>query len=120
MKTIYYAHSMAIYNKPQEQRDVAMLEAAGFKVMNPNAPEHELAYKAAGGLGMHYFEELVNRCDALAFRAHPDGSIGAGMMAEILRAQDSGKPVIELPSNLRRRYLTVDQTREYLREAGQR
>ena len=120
-RRIYYAHSMSIYGRPQEQRDIAMLEALGFEVVNPNKSEHQAGYEAPTPFGgMSYFCDLVRSCDALAFRAHPDGSIGAGMMAEIKAAQDDGKPVIELPHSLSRRYLTVEQTREYLREAGQR
>ena len=43
--------------------------------------------------------------------------IGAGVFKEI---QSVDVPVIELPSSISRRGLTVEQTREYLREVGQR
>lgn len=110
---VYYAHSMSIYNTPQEQRDIDLLESIGFEVVNPNKEIHNQGYKDQG---MQYFVELVNECDIIAFRAHPDGSIPAGVAKEI----DTGKPVIELPSMVSMRVLSVDQTRQYLKEVGQR
>lgn len=126
MTTIYYAHCMAIYNTPQEARDVALLEALGFAVCNPNAPAHAEAVaqlKGTGGPGtdvMPYFLNLVARCDALAFRALPGGILPAGVAAEITAAYDAKLSVIELPSWVDRRAFDVEETREYLREVGQR
>ena len=34
--TVYYAHPMAIYGTPQEDRDIETLENLGFTVVNPN------------------------------------------------------------------------------------
>jgi hypothetical protein len=56
----------------------------------------------------------------LAFRALPDGTIPSGVAQEIKWAGEAGIPVIELPSAVNRRTLTLDQTREYLKEIGQR
>ena len=69
---------------------------------------------------MEYFAELVRSCGAVAFRVLPDGSIPAGVAKEIAVANEVGKPVIELPSGISRRVITVEQTREYLAEVGQR
>lgn len=69
----YYAHCTAIYNTPQEQRDVETLLALGMGVLNPNCPECDHGYKA-----------------------------------------------VELPSAVSRRTLSVEQTREYMREVGAR
>lgn len=111
----YYAHCLAIYNTLQEQRDVKLLESLGFKVVNPNQPKYQEKYKTQG---MFFFKKLVQSCDIIAFRSLPSGEIPAGVAAEI----DNGLsiPVIELPSGISRRTLTVNQTREYLREIGQR
>jgi len=122
MKKIYYAHCQAIYNTPQEKRDVDLLEELGFEVINPNAPEHIGAVQKMKSREPHinvmeYFYSLVKQCDALAFRALPDGSIPAGVGGEL---NNLSIPVIELPSGISRRVLTVDQTREYLKEIGQR
>lgn len=114
---VYYAHSLHLYGSAQEARDVKLLEDLGFEVVNPNIPEHQLAYKASLG-GMYYFKELAKGCDALAFRAYPDGKIGAGVFTETMEMGE--KPVIELPSGMFRRGLSVEDTREYLKELGQR
>lgn len=113
---VYYARSIGIYNTKQGERDMALLRALGFEVVDPNRHEHDIGYKAEG---MAYFERLVQTCDALAFRANPDGSINAGVMKEIQTAQDR-IPVFELPSGIFRRGLTVDQTKALLREQGAR
>lgn len=115
---VYYAHSIALYNTKQEQRDVETLEALGFEVVNPNAPEHDVGYKREG---MAYFQGIIRACDALAFRGNPDGSVNAGVILEIKYAQEHfGMPVFELPSGLFRRGLSVDETRALLREQGAR
>ena len=126
-KLVYYAHCMAIYNTPQEKRDVELLESLGFDVLNPNAKEHiEEVMKTQqnklldkdeiGMLVMEYFSSLVDKCDIVAFRALPDGRIPAGIAKEIKR----GNMVFELPSGILKRTISVEETREYLREAGQR
>jgi hypothetical protein len=118
MKKVYYAHSIAIYNTPQEARDIDTLTKLGFEVVNPNAPEHEAGYKR---MGMDYFTAMIRDCDALAFRANPDGTINAGIAKEIEDALDEPSlPVFELPSGINRRTLTVGQTRATLREQGAR
>lgn len=115
--TLYYAHAITLYNTPQEVRDMAVFNTLGFNVINPNAPEHDAGYHAEG---MDYFRRVVNDADGLAFRALPDGSIPAGIAKEIEFCREAGKPVIELPSGIQRRVLTVEQTREYITEVGAR
>jgi len=115
---IYYAHSMHLYGSAQEARDIKLLEDLGFEVVNPNTPEHQLEAKTSGEMTMAYFERLAERCDALAFRALPDGNISAGVFTEIIGVE--GKPVIELPWGVSRRGLSIGDTREYLKELGQR
>ena len=140
---VYYAHSQAIYGTAQEIRDVNVLKQLGFEVVNPSDQEHQTmaekilveAEKARAkaaksqqpfmaGKGsekvMEYFTSLVEGTDAVAFRALPDGAIPAGVAKEIEWASQAGKPVIELPSGVSRRVITVEQTREYLKEIGQR
>lgn len=116
---IYYAHSIGLYESSQEHRDAILLARLGLEVVNPNAPEHQVAYSERG---MDYFRDLAAECDALAFRAHPDGMIPAGIAKEVAVARDAGKPVIELPHHwsLARRTLSVDETRTYLSETGAR
>ena len=113
---IYYAHCIAIYNTAQERRDLAALTMFG-NVINPNSKECSDRYKAQG---MAYFQQFSATCDAVAFRALPDGSIPSGVATEVQWFKDAGKTVLELPSQFLRRVLTVEQTREYLREIGNR
>lgn len=112
---VYYAHPVSLYGTKQEARDVATLEGLGFQVINPNGPQHQIGYEEGG---MDYFTRIVQACDAVAFRAFPDGSIGAGIAKEVRAAE--GKPVIELPSRVGGRALSVDDTREVLTEMGVR
>jgi len=114
---IYYAHSIALYDTPQEARDVALLGDLGFEVYNPNNEKDAAGYKT---FGMKHFQDIVQNCMALAFRANPDGSINTGVAEEIELARNSHQLVIELPSGVSRRKLTVQQTRELLREQGVR
>ena len=134
---IYYAHCVALYNTKQETRDIATLQALGFEVENPNDPLVEEACKwiredterfnrastrqlDPGEEVMKYFRQFATTCDAIAFRALPDGSIPAGVAKEIEYFREVGKPVIELPTALSTRVMTVDGTREYLKECGYR
>jgi hypothetical protein len=115
---IYYAHCVQIYNTKQEQRDVKLLQELGFKVENPNQPRHQKGYMDKG---MDYFiHGFLSFCDAIAFRALPDGSLPAGVAKEIDHFQKAGKPIIEIPGFVLRRRLSVEETRAYLHECGQR
>lgn len=114
---VYYAHPLSLYNTPQEARDIAALENMGFTVLNPNEAVHDAGYKVQG---MDYFKDIVQRCQGLAFRAFADGSIPAGIVKEIGYAREVGLPVIELPSAITRRALSVEATRETLSELGYR
>lgn len=107
----YYAHPMSLYGTPQEARDIKTLEKLGFEVVNPSQFVNP---------GMRFCLAAVEKCGVLAFRATPDGSVTSGVGAEIENAAKCGLPVIELPSALARRTLTVEQTYEYLQETGQR
>ncbi len=115
---VYYAHSMGIYNTPQETRDIETLMTLGFEVLNPNKPQYSKMAKERGG--MDVFRDLVQECDVLAFRAHVDMLIGSGVGLEIEWAEDLGMPIIELPSRIKHRTMDIATTREYLREVGQR
>lgn len=136
---VYYAHCMAIYGTPQEQRDIATITALGHVVINPNTPDIEktvtqiraevdefnrtaiAATRNAGNEIMaRVFLPLVEACDALAFRALPDGRIPAGVAYEICVAIEISRPVFELPHNLLGRRMTIQETKNYLAEVGQR
>lgn len=114
---VYYARSIALYDTPQGVRDIAMLSSLGFHVLDPDNPQSEAGYEREG---MTYFRTMIEQADVLAFRANPDGSINAGVAQEIEWAEQLGRPVIELPCGIKRRTLTVDQTRAHLREQGAR
>jgi hypothetical protein len=99
---VYYAHCMALYDTPQEKRDVQTLKLdLGWDVLNPNCPEHHCGAVQAREEAPHdphasmlYFKPLVESCNLLAFRALPDGAIPAGVFMEIKWARDAGIPVV--------------------------
>ena len=123
---VYYAHFMGIYNTPQEERDIATLEALGFNVINPNTPgiqvEVDTALKQESYMDMFntVFFSRVRECEVFAFRALPDGRIPGGVALEMEYAKDKNKLIIELPSGFHSRKMGKDDTREYLKEIGQR
>lgn len=114
---VYYAHSVSLYGTQQEKRDIDTLTKLGFEVLNPNDKFHTDNYAIHG---MNYFGELTKSCDLVAFRSLSDGSIGAGVAAEIDMFKSTGRPIIELPSGISRRKLTIEQTREHIIESGAR
>lgn len=131
----YYAHCQAIYDTPQEKRDIELLESLGFEVENPNTAKHKKEVKKmrdmfspalgdttnqASEMIMHYFADVVQECGVLAFRALPDGRIPAGIVTEMNVARNSAIPVIELPSGILKRSIGIEETREFLKEIGQR
>lgn len=89
------------------------LRSLGFDIVDPYAPEHQAACRAIKGRRpMGYFQALAVTADLIAFRAFPDGHVGAGLVAEMaafLTAKPGG-PVIELPADVRKRALGYDET----------
>jgi hypothetical protein len=116
-KLAYYAHCMSIYDTKQEERDVDTLQSLGFEVDNPNHFRHQDNWKT---YGMSYADALVFNADVVAFRALPDGRISSGVAYELRKAKEYGKTIIELPNSILSREMTIEQTREYLSEVGQR
>jgi len=126
---IYYAHCKAIYGTPREKRDIALLE-----VLNPaseqvakDLEEWKKSWDFEGTKArqgepdnMPFFINLVSKCDGLAFTPEPDGKIPCGVAKEIGEAIARGLPIIELPVGIMRRTLSLEETREYLRDVGER
>lgn len=127
-KTVYYAHFMGIYNTPQEKRDIATLKALGFDVLNPNdkhiQQEVNDYFEDPEADYMEMFEEIffsrVRECEVFAFKALPDGRIPGGVAMELKVAIEEKKLIIELPSGMFSRSMGKEDTREYLRDIGER
>jgi hypothetical protein len=119
---IYYAHNMGLYGTRQEARDIDTLNALGLEVVNPGhwSIIAEVALLPTSDERMAFFERYSVECDAVAFRALPDGAIPSGVAKEIAWFTALGKPVIELPNGILRRTMPLEETREYLRDMGQR
>jgi hypothetical protein len=134
MKRCYYAHVMALYDTPQEKRDLELIRRLGFEPVNPNNQTtydrcKQLRAQGRGGDIMEdIFKPIIQGdCDVLAFRALPGGDISSGVVKEINYARDAGLPVIELPWGLcyfdaieSPRAMGIEETRAYLKEVGQR
>jgi hypothetical protein len=113
----YYAHCKSLYGTAQEKRDMFLIASLGFEVVNPSAQEWQQLWQEKG---MDAKEDFAKMCDVIIFRALPQGAISAGVFKEIEAFQKFSKPVLELPSMISTRELTLEQTREYLHEVGQR
>jgi hypothetical protein len=112
---VYFARSISQYGSKQDLRDIELLHTLGFEVADPSTPDNQERYTQEG---MDWFLQMVTECDMLIFRAHPDGSIPAGVSAEIKEAMASNLFVLEMPNGIAKRTLSVDETREYLRNIG--
>jgi hypothetical protein len=119
MKKAYYARPISIDDTPQAERDIALICEMGFAPYPVGVDKVRalVGYKAAG---MIAFKSYVEECAALFFRAFPDSSIGAGVAKEIAWAQEMNIPVVEIPRQIERRTLSVEDTKAMLSELGQR
>lgn len=124
MMKVYYAHSVGIYGSKQEARDINTLKFLGFEVVNPNTPEIqreiELYKLKHPDTLMTYFDNILDNCDALAFRAHADGQIGSGVAYELDYINKQYKPIIELPTIYSKRILSYEETSQWLKYSGNR
>lgn len=117
MNKVYYAHPVSIYNTKQEERDILLLKKLDFEISNPNELKHQKGYQKEG---MNYFNSVIENCNFLCFRSFPNGDIPAGIAKEIEYAKSLNKIIFELPSGILKRILSIEQTREYLTENGNR
>lgn len=115
----YYARPISVDGTKQADRDMALIAAMGFEAY-PVADDKVAALERYRAVGMEAFKPYVLDCAVLVFRAFPDGSIGAGVAKEIAWAQEAGIPVIEIPRQISRRTLSVEDTKAMLAELGQR
>lgn len=117
---VYLAHPVSEYGSERQRKIVAVIEASGRTVENPDRPYHQAGYKEHG---MRYFEDLVCNCDELAFLRFPDGAIGAGVAKEIEAALRSGMRVYDasggalaaIDGMMPEPVLSVEETRDRLR-----
>lgn len=127
---VYYAHSLHLYGKPQEFRDIVLLAGIGFEVINPSSRIHTdmcntirqkyPIYDEGSAEIMKYFMGVVDECSIVAFRAHPDGKIPSGVGMEVRRGIEKGKKIIELPTLINYRFMEKAETRQYLELLGER
>ena len=118
-KKAYYARPISIDGTPQAARDMALIESLGFAPYPVSEDKAEAIRQYRAG-GMEAFKPYVLASQALVFRAFPDGSIGRGVATEIEWAQAAGIPVMEIPRQIARRTLSVEDTKAMLAELGQR
>lgn len=119
----YYAHPMLCYDSLIEEVDLALLQALGFEILNPNSSIHQEKAKEFGDFYgkdkiMDYFKNLVSECEVVAFRGLPKGEIPSGVAVEVQHAIDLSIPVIELPSNVSGRMMTYPETKSYFYSIG--
>lgn len=123
MRKAYYAHSKGIYGTHQESRDQELIRSLGYEPILFDWKVKESIQEAKANsrdVMVNVFKPLVTSSSVLFFRSLPDGRIPAGVAAEIGYARDNGIPVLELPSGIFSRTISVVETREYLAEIGER
>lgn len=121
----YYARPISIDDTPQYERDIQLINSLGFDAWP--SPEEKIKIlddynkrKERGEEPMPAFQAAVLECQCVVFRSFPDGSIGAGVYKEIEYAREAGIPVVEIPRQIDRRAIGVNETRAMLEELGQR
>lgn len=119
MEKAYYARPISVDGTKQADRDLALIRLLGFEP-HPTGEAKRMVLERYKTEGMEAFKQSVLESSMLIFRAFPDGSIGAGVAQEIAWAQEVGMPVVEIPRQIPRRTLTVEETRAMLAELGQR
>lgn len=119
----YLAHPVTDYGTQRQADAVALLEARGFCVENPDQPKHQDGYRVQG---MSYFTDLVQGCGALAFLRFTGGAIGAGVAKEVQTALNLRLPVYDVTDGrfedflgfALQRVLSVEQTRSKINGNG--
>jgi len=81
----YYAHSMRIYNTPEEHRVQNFLQLSGFDVLCPNRDVGEKG-------SIEPYLEIVKQCKDVVVTEFK-GSIGRGAFSEVRCAFDNRIPV---------------------------
>jgi hypothetical protein len=119
MKLCYYARPISIDGTPQCKRDLDLIQELGFTPY-PVGLDKEKALERYREIGMDAFRPYVEACSALVFRSFVNGRIGAGVYQEIEWARSAGIPVLEFPSQIVMRRLSIEETRATLAELGQR
>lgn len=109
----YYAHPINTYNSQTETDDIKFLRSLGLTVVNP-AKLSKFVEPMSSYDRMLYFYRLAEKCDCLAFRSFPDGSIGAGVAKEIWAMESKDGMVFELDPVRTGRLLTIPETRKLL------
>lgn len=117
MKKAYYARPISLYNSHQDFRDIQIIKDLGFELLNPNKEELQSRYKTEG---MNVFLEAVKECNILFYRSFPDLKISAGVQKEIDEAIKNNCIILELPTLIENRVLSVEDTRNYLKYLGYR
>lgn len=122
----YYGRCMSIYGTAREIKDIKLIQGLGYEVI-PFPPQEELNIKKALGENVMetVFKPLVQSADVMFFRAVRMGNeqftkVTAGVAAETQWAYDKKIPILELPSDIKSRTISIEATRAYLREVGQR
>jgi len=120
-KKCYYARPITLYNVQIQEMDRQLIRNLGFQVADPNCPEVQAIFRGKGSsAGMLACFDMVRDCEAFAFRAFYDGTIGAGVVNEIEIAHEMRIPVFELPRDVDRRALSIRDTRAILLECGRK
>lgn len=81
----------------QQSQAIRILAAAGFDIENPDQPHHQAAGQERG---IAYFADLVTACDAICFLRFDDGSIGAGVAAELDAARLGNLEIYEITEGI--------------------
>src|SRR5262245_42342309 len=99
MTTIYYAHPMSWYGTKEEQKDLQAIWRKWPQATINNPAEMSEDFdnwrKNTGGY-MDFFLAQIEMSDILVYRRFNDGTLGAGVAAEVAHAGLMEKPVYQV------------------------
>lgn len=116
-KKAYFARCITDYNTDHDKYCIEDIEGLGFEIVDPNEFFTQEEYDKRG---MEMFFERIEKCDVFFFKGLPDRKVTAGVFKEMLHALGHNLPIFEIPFNVAERTMSVDETRQHLKEKGVR
>lgn len=124
---IYYARPIWHYDKGQDTTVLEILNRMPITVIDPNQEKYQKEYEERG---MDVFLELVENSDMFVFKRTINGNITPGVYKEMLKAQECKIPIFDITdlqsfnlgfsnwSKIRGRVLSVEKTRQIIKDYG--
>lgn len=113
----FYSRPINLYGTLEDQRNIDSIKSLGYEVIDTESEEIQAEYSRKG---MDVFFDLIKNTDVLFFKCALNMQITQGVYKHIVFASDNGIPVLEIPTILNARVMSLEDTRKYLQLTGKR